>query len=829
MAVKDTTKKLAEKSMGLDTNGYRGSQAQKEAIKEFIKNWKDFDGLEDAGCQPFWIDIIEKIFGVPTNNKNFLPQYQVEKRGNKVRIDVLLPETNVLIEQKAPNVSLDSKTKHSGEEIDAYEQAKKYDECLAYGKHARYIITCNFKEFRCYDLSKENTDRHQYISFTFDEFVKDPYKLAFIVKEPETKLGGDDDITFKAGAIIGELYTKLREQYETVYNPISEGILQDLNKLCVRLVFCFYAEDVYLFGNEKNYFQHYIDDKSADDIGEALGKVFDTLNKPESKRGNFFNKSLGKFPYLNCGLFEGTIEIPYFTEELKTLLHKASDYDWSKIKPAIFGGLFESTLYKRERRAGGMHYTEPENIHKVIDSLFLNDLYKEFEDIKNDKNLTNIAKFQALAAFQTKLANLKFLDPACGSGNFLTETYTCIRRLENKVLIAMNPKIEETGQKILLYENNQNGTYNSVRVTIDNFYGIEINDFACDVANVALWIAEAQMKEETINEVGYVGDTEKLPIKTAAHIHCANACRIDWNEVCPKPDKTDPTQSDIKIYVIGNPPFVGARYKDRLNTDENFDKHQAEDMNIVYGKDWDGLNNIDYVGCWYKLTHEYIKGTDISCAFVSTNSITQGIQVAPLWSAVKGIEILFAYRTFIWKSQSNDKANVHCVIIGFSDKHKVGLKPIINSDGTIEMAEYISPYLMASKNMSYLTERSKPLQPDTPQITMGSMANDNKGALSNFSNERYDKIIKEYPSAVKLFKRFIGADEYLSDEIRWCLWLNNINPMDYMNIPPIMEAIEITKQTRLQSTRGATRKLAEKPMFKELSFLVKFVNLILLI
>ena len=601
---------------------------QEQAAKKFIEFWKN-KGDEKSDTQSFWTSLLHDVYGVedPTKFIKFEKRVKIE---NKSFIDGYIPSTKVLIEQKSISKDLNKPELQSDKtELTPYGQAKRYNDNLDYNERARWIITCNFKEFQIYDMDKIHSDP---IILKLEELPKQYYVLQFLIDSKDIEIQKEEEVSFKAGELVGKLYDEIIKLY---INPENEETLKSLNMLCVRIVFCLYAEDSGLFGKH-NMFHDYIAKFSGDDLREALIELFKILDTPKNERDPYLKEELSQFPYVNGGLFEKEdIEIPRLNDTVKNiLLNDASrDFDWSDISPTIFGAVFESTLNPITRRAGGMHYTSIENIHKVIDPLFLNGLKYELDTIIAEPVLK--IRNKKLLEYQDKLANLKFLDPACGSGNFLTESYLSIRRLENKMIATYTQGQIQLGSEAL----------NPIKVSIRQFYGIEINDFAVTVAKTALWIAEAQMYHETQEIINMQQDF--LPLKTYTHITEGNALRIDWNEV---------VSSNELNYIMGNPPFVGAR----LMSNE-----KKEDVFSIFGKE-NGVGDLDYVACWYKKASNYIENTTIEVAFVSTNSISQGVQVAILWEELfeKGIKINFAYRTFIWDSEASMKAHVHCVIIG---------------------------------------------------------------------------------------------------------------------------------------------------------------------
>ena len=508
------------------------------------------------------------------------------------------------------------------------------------------------------------------MKLALDELQSKYHLLAFLVKPEAKALNKEMEISLKAGELVGVLYDAFLKQYK---NPNDPETLKSLNKLCVRIVFCLYAEDAGIFG-KKNLFHDYMAQFDAKGARKALRDLFRVLDQKLEDRDPYLaddDPLLAAFPYVNGGLFaDENVEIPPFTDELRTvLLEKASgDFDWSEISPTIFGAVFESTLNPETRRSGGMHYTSIENIHKVIDPLFLNDLKAEFAEI--DANPIVKTKNAKLKEFQRKLADLTFLDPACGSGNFLTETYLSLRRLENKVIqgIIATEKGGTEGQIVM------GETLDPIKVSIGQFYGIEINDFAVTVAKTALWIAESQMLRETETIVRY--EIDFLPLKSYANIVEDNALRRDWESVIPK-DKLN--------YIMGNPPFIGARLMDQGS-------QQKTEVQETFGNIKD-VQDLDYVTCWYKIAAKYIQNTQIEVCFVSTNSICQGSQVPILWNVLLNdfhVHINFAYQTFRWNSESTDQAAVHCVIVAFSTFNR-GEKYLFPAESGRMLVRNISP------------------------------------------------------------------------------------------------------------------------------------------
>lgn len=603
---------------------------QQKQAKAFIERWKN-RGNERQDTQSFWLDLLQSVYGIE-NPSEYIKFEDTVMMDHTSFMDGYIDTTKVLIEQKGANKDLSKAIKQSdGSFLTPFQQAKRYSANLPYSKQPRWIITCNFKEFYVYDMEKPHGEP---TVIRLEALEKEAYRLEFIVGTSNEHLEREMAISMEAGEIVREIYSALLKQYKHPDNPES---LHAMNQLIVRLVFCFYAEDAGMFG-KKTMFHDYLSRFSSRDFRRGLLDLFNVLNTPIDERDPYLDDELSAFPYVNGGMFaENNLEVPQFTDELREsiLEHASSSFDWSEISPTIFGAVFESTLNPETRRSGGMHYTSIENIHKVIDPLFLDALKEELNEIRQIKQPATLKN--RAQQFQEKLSRLVFFDPACGSGNFLTETYLSLRRLENEAIKLY------VGDTVLL-----DVGYDLVKVKISQLYGIEINDFAVSVANAALWIAESQMLEETMSIV--YSNIDFLPIKSYSNIVEGNALRLNWEKIIPK---------NKLSYIIGNPPFLGARL---------MSSSQKEDMIHVFGK-LKGVGNLDYVSAWYRKSAELIQDTSVEVALVSTNSITQGEQVAILWKNLMidfGIVINFAYLPFVWNSEAKDKAKVHCVIIGFS-------------------------------------------------------------------------------------------------------------------------------------------------------------------
>lgn len=757
---------------------------QREAAKQFMLQWRDKEKKEDADYQDFWRDLLSKVFGISDTTNYIQFQKKVQVDGGTKSIDAYIPSTRVLIEHKSANKNLDKPEHHSGNiYLTPFEQADRYNNGLNYNERARWIITTNFIEIRIYNMD----DRGSEPQILYLKNLKNDYKyLKLLVDHSIQEVTKEEDLSVQAGKLVGDLYTALKSQYK---DPNSESTLKSLNALCVRLVFCMFADDSGIFGSYDKFY-NYMHEIPAKRWHGELTRLFKILDTKEEERSGY-EPDLESFPYVNGGLFtDENSEIPSFTDEIVDLiLNKGCrGFNWREISPTIFGAVFESTLNPETQRKGGMHYTSVKNIHKVIDPLFLNDLKKELEACKNASTAGGKRK-RLLQEFQQKLAHLTFFDPACGSGNFLTETYLSIRRLENDLIhhLHYSQSVPENQMMIDIVSDDNIG----IMVSIDQFFGIEINDFAVSVAKTALWIAEAQMLSETRRATNIRKDY--LPLKTNANITEGDALLIDWESVI--------SSKNLK-YIIGNPPFSGGM---KMTPEKQSEKKDA------IGRKINGVGEMDYVAAWYFKAARYIQNSRIKCAFVSTNSITQGQQAITVWDPLineYNITINFAYRTFKWSSEASKAAAVHCVIIGFSlnsltNKNKF----IVDESGNKHTAQHINSYLQDAKDW-FVRAISKPLFPDVPVMKFGSMPRGKAFLLT--PEERLD-IIEKYPLADKFIKRFYMGKEFIQGKERYCIWLLNADPSEYRKCPPIMDRITTVKQERLNSKAEATRKLSNTP------------------
>ena len=746
---------------------------QQAAAKRFAQVWKD-RGYEKGDSQTFWLSLLHDVYGVEHPGEFISFEEQVHLDHTSF-IDGTIPATRVMIEQKSLGKDLRKAiTQSDGSKLTPFQQAKRYITELPVSKHPRWVVTCNFAEFNVYDMERPNGEPEV---IYLKDLEKEYYRLQFLVDTGNSDVKKEMEISLKAGELVGALYDKILAQYKDPTDPHS---LKSLNMLCVRLVFCLYAEDAGIFGGHGKFHNYLkkVADRDVADVRPKLIELFRVLDTKEADRDPYMEDELASFPYVNGGLFaDESIEIPRFTEEIVHLLldNVSENFNWRDISPTIFGAVFESTLNPETRRSGEMHYTSIENIHKVIDPLFLDGLRGELDEIK-EIAVDNQRK-RKLEAFQKKLASLVFLDPACGSGNFLTETYLSLRKLENEVI------------SLLLYGQITFGDehYNPIQVSIGQFYGIEINDFAVTVAKTALWIAENQMMQQTESIIHMHIDF--LPLKSYANIIEANALRIDWKDVIP-PHKLN--------YIMGNPPFVGARM---MNAE------QKQDLNDVF-PGWKNAGNLDYVSCWYKKAADLMYGTTIRAGLVSTNSVTQGESVANLWKPLfeHGVHIDYAHRTFRWDSEASIKAHVHCVIVGFSCAPNSEPK-VIYTGGHPQIARNINAYLIDADNI-FVESRSKPIC-DVPEIGIGNKPIDGGNYL--FTKDEMLDFIKKEPASEKYFKPWYGSQEFINRSPRYCLWLGECPPNELRKMPECMKRVEAVRKFRLASKSAGTVKLADKP------------------
>ncbi len=757
---------------------------QRQAARRFVERWQNEECNEDRQSRSFWIEFAQDLMGV--GNPTHVLDFERKVKGRK--IDVFYEDMGVLIEQKSRGVDLDKKSERSkkaGEET-PYQQAKWYADNLPYSVRPRWIVVSNFDELRIHDLDVEDPE-HDYVTVGLCELPDQLHLFDFLTDKSASRLVKEQELSVRAGAIVGRLYKSLSSQYKSIDTDKCEQ--RSLNILIVRFVFLLYAEDTGLL-QEHQAFLNYMRTFAAEDFRDALIKLFEVLDTPEAERDSYLSEKLAAFPYINGSLFaEEDIVIPQFTEQIRyDLLKEASqEFDWSGISPTIFGAAFESTLNPETRRAGGMHYTSIENIHKVIDPLFLDDLKAELAQIEGEK--VEKRRNLLLRQFQNKLANIKVLDPACGSGNFLTESYLSLRKLENRVLENL------MGEQMALGFGNESAGGGAslcpIKVSVDQFYGIEINDFAVAVSKTALWIAEEQMMD--ITQEILLMPLNFLPLTSNDNIVQANALRYDWNDLLPA------SECD---YIIGNPPFYGARMQSK--------EQKAEIQEVFHGAK--NCGNVDYVAGWYMKAAEYMGDHPIRAAFVSTNSICQGEQVANIWEPMfkLGFHIDFAYDTFRWKNEANDQAHVFVVIVGFSKQLSTKrLFHHMTSDANpeVRLPNNINAYLMDAPDV-FIWNRSKPIC-DVPKIGIGNKPIDGGNYL--FTEKEMEDFIKNEPGSARYFHSWFGSQEFISGKPRYVLWLGDLSEEELDNLPLSRKRVEAVRQVRLASSSIPTQKLAETP------------------
>lgn len=757
-------------------------------VEKFIAFWTARKGAEESECEQFWDSLLVEVLGardVKSRIRYELPVYYNDKTTKF--LDAWIPETQVLIEQKSRGIDLDA-PQSGHHNLTPFEQANEYDANRPRREKARWIVVSNFDEIRVHDME---ADRPQlaYETIYLKDLVKDAHRLEFLVSEVESIREKEQRVSIEAGRVVGKLYGAFLEDYgEFAKDP---KILRELNILCVRLVFCVYAEDAGVFA--KDQFLNFLRRFDAASFHLQLRELFKVLAVKPEERSPMLAPELKAFPFVGGGLFKDEIDIPVFSDKVaRILLDEVSEhFDWSEISPTIFGAVFESTLNPETRRKGGMHYTSEENIHKVIDPLFLDELEAKLAAAKAEPNLKKRAA--ALEAFQEELGAIKFLDPACGSGNFLTETYLSLRKLEND---ALETRFRGQGQLDL-------GDKKLIHVSINQFYGIEINDFAVTVAQTAMWIAECKMLDET-NAI-LSKSFSPLPLTDSAKIIEGNALRMDWEENLKLNERLPEAHFD---YIMGNPPFIGY---------SNQSPEQKSDMLDLWkdekGKSYKTAGKIDYVTAWYWKAAELMQGTATRGAFVSTNSITQGEQVAAVWKPLKerfGLEIDFAWKTFVWDSEATEKAHVHVVVVGFSintetQRHRE--KSLFEGEGKKVAARHINGYLVDADDV-WVESRTKPLC-DVPEIRSGGKPVE--GGFLIFGQNEKDEFIKIEPKAEKWFRPFIGSDDFINGKTRYCLWLIDASPAELRQMPRVLERIESVRQFRLASVKEATRVAADTP------------------
>ncbi|WP_027254602.1 class I SAM-dependent DNA methyltransferase [Planktothrix agardhii] len=721
----------------------------KQRAIAFSKEWET-ETSEKSESQSFWNDFFN-VFGISRRRVGSF-ELPIKKADNKQGFIDLLWKGMILVEHKSRGKDLDKAT----------QQAKDYFPNLKEHELPKYILVSDFQKFRLYDLDTNETKE-----FELKDFVNHVHLFGFIAGYEKRVYKDEDPVNIKAAELMGELHDRLKEIGYSGH---------DLEVYLVRLLFCMFADDTGIFNN-KGIFWEYIDlhtKEDGSDLAMHIASIFHVLNTSNEKRLKNLDENLAQFPYVNGKLFEETVQLAAFDKPMREMLLKACAFDWGKISPAIFGSMFQAVMNQTERRNLGAHYTSEKNIQKLIKPLFLDDLYIEFEKAKGSKG--------KLEALHKKIANLHFLDPACGCGNFLIITYRELRDLEILILLELN----KSGQLVT-------DISSIIQVDVDQFAGIEYDEFAVRVAEVAMWLIDHQMNLKVSNEFGQY--FVRLPLKKAAKIVHGNSLRIDWGDVVAK-DKLN--------FILGNPPFVGKHLQSR---------NQKEDMQLVFDY-MKGLSDLDYVTAWFYKAASIIKNTRVEVGFVATSSITQGEQVYLLWNSLIndfGVKINFVHRTFKWSNEAKGNAVVHCVIIGFSlferPRKEIFDYESINSDPQKIIVEKINPYLN-SGSLVLISKRSKPLSNVSP-ITCGNKPSDDGNFI--FSDVEKNKFVKKEPLAHSFFRKYIGSAELINNTFRWCLWLKDIPPVELKKMPLVLEKIDKVRKFRENSTAAPTRKTALTP------------------
>ncbi len=778
------------------------NEIKSRAIR-FSKEWEN-ETREEAEAKSFWDDFFD-IFGI-SRKRVAIFEMKVTKENRKDGYIDLLWKGHLLIEHKSSGKNLDR----------AYKQATEYFPGLKEYELPKYILVCNFQHFRLYDL-EENIQ----VNFDLIDLVKNVKHFAFIAGYQKRVYKEEDPVNIKAAELMGSLHDKL---LEVGYKG------HQLEVYLVRLLFCLFADDTSIFTT--GIFEEYIAQRTNEDgsdLAAHLSQIFEILNTPPENRLKNIEENLAAFRYINGKLFEESLPMASFNSKMRNILLKSCALDWGKISPAIFGSLFQSVKNKEARREMGEHYTSEKNILKLIKSLFLDELWREFESVKDNRN--------KLLKFHDKISSLRFLDPACGCGNFLVITYREIRLLEIEIIKAL-----QKGQMVT-------DISNLINVDVDQFYGIETEEFPAQIAQVAMWLMDHQMNLKMMEIFGNY--YERLPLRKSATIINRNALTTDWQsllnpvntfdvvakhaniyEVEEPPEeyktvniktetytvykgKLPPPQIQIRFnYIFGNPPFIGKQHQKA---------EQKSDMELI----WRGVNGagvLDYVSCWYLKAAQYLNSysqqtdedneDETKVAFVSTNSIAQGEQVGILWNELFNkhkIKIHFAHRTFKWSNEARGKAGVYVVIVGFSNcdssEKYIYEYETVKSEPHVRKVKNINPYLIEAGDFVIL-KRRKPIC-NVPEISFGSMPND--GGHFLFTDAEKKEFLKIEPEAKKFIKPLLSAKEFLNGEKRWCLWLTEIEPSELRQLPETSNRVKLVKELRNNSNREATKKLASFP------------------
>jgi hypothetical protein len=720
----------------------------KDRAVKFTKEWKDTTN-EEADAKPF-LDAFFDVFGI-TRKKIGTFEHRVKKLSDADGYIDLLWKGTILVEMKSRGKNLDK----------AFQQAIDYTHGLKQNELPKYVLVCDFHIFRLYDTEEQTT-----LEFTIDELIQNVQSFGYLLGYQKKTYKEQDPANIKAAELMGKLHDRLEEiGYEG--HPLEVYL--------VRILFCLFAEDTTIF--EKQQFQDYIENRTAEDGSDLASKVqelFQVLNTAKDKRFKNLDEQLNDFPYVNGKLFEEILPMASFDSKMRQALLDCCYIDWSKISPAIFGSMFQSVMNPKERRNLGAHYTSESNILKLIKPLFLDELWAEFESLKGNKN--------KLPEFHKKISQLKFLDPACGCGNFLVITYRELRLLELEVLRATY----KSGQGVL-------DVSDIIWLDVDMMCGIEYEEFPARIAEVAMWLIDHQMNMQISNEFGQY--FARLPLKKSAKIVHGNALRVDWEDIVAKNELS---------YIIGNPPFLGTSYQNN---------EQKEDIKTIFFE-LKSFGMLDYVSAWYAKAGNFILNTSIKVAFVSTNSIIQGEQVGILWNYLFAnfkIKIHFAHQTFKWSNEARGNAGVHVVIIGFAN-YETNNKTIFQYENIFGephqvFAKNINQYLIDAKEI-IITPRTNPIS-NNPKIGVGSALLDGGNLI--FTDEEKNDILKIEPDLKILIKRFWSADEFINNKIKWCFWLKNVSPEIIAKSNILKSKINEIKKFRLKSNRPKTVQMAEFP------------------
>ena len=748
--------------------------ATRKDAEAFARKWEG-RGNENQDTQLFWIELMQNVLGLEdaVSRVEFERPVSTAASSHEGYIDVLIPSVKVLVEQKSLGIDLARGEVRQGRKVTPAQQGLAYAQGMPLSQQPRYIVACNFAEFWVYDRERDSLCREPLFRLELAELPKNLAAVQFLKGSGEAPATVSQAVSVEAGKIMAKLHAQVAEAFD---DPDAPENHHALSVLMTRLMFLMFCEDAGL--TEPNAFRDYVSHFQAADLRRGLKDLFVWLDTRDEDRDRYAEDWLKRLPYMNGGLFRERTEIPPLSEEFRHTLvvEGCQEFDWTGVSPTVFGSIFEGALSHDHRRANGQHFTNPENIHKVIDPLFLDALKAEFEGARS-RPVAGGARRKALEDLHAKVGGISVLDPACGSGNFLTESYLCLRQLENRILLELAGE-----QSYLSFEDQGE---RDVLVSLANFHGIELEDFACCVARTALWIAEKQADADTAKVTQRV--YQELPLRDYEGIMCANALRIDWEDAVPA--------SEVD-YVIGNPPFIGY---------SNLTAGQKEDRADIFGK---AGGTLDYVACWHRKASDYVRGTHARCAFVSTNSICQGQQVEPLWRPLfeDGVRIDFAHQTFVWNSQATDEAHVHVIIVGFS-REGVAPKLLFDGEGNVREVGNINGYLAAAPD-AFVARRSKPICGVLPMVR-GCQPTDNGQLL--LTQEEHDELLSREPTAEPYIRPFSMGAEYINGVPRYCIWMDGADPAVLTRLPLVRERVQAVREFRLASKKAATRKKAATP------------------